>query len=223
MKPSFAFLFPYLFMGFFHTANSQSINWKSLDSTNLLLGLGIGWDYSLAYSLGYAHKVEAKTLLLLNANITIPSGKMPLDDFRTRMGAQILVLKKSNIMAALALNGIYRRYESPLARLQNLGLEMGGTFGYYKQSWFAAGELGFDKAIFTHFRHSDTFKETILQEVQDGWYKPTTGGHFSYGLLGGYSFGQSDIILNIGMVRTQDFKSSPLIPYYLRLGYNFRF
>lgn len=223
MKSSFAFLFLFVFIGHFHTAKSQTINWKSLDASKHLLGAGIGWDYSLAFSLGYAYKVGAKAPLLLHANITIPPGNMPFDDFRTRMGAQILVLKKSNFMAALSLNGIYRRYESPLVRLQNLGLEMRGTFGYYKPSWFAAGELGFDKAIFTHFRHSDSFKENILQEARDGWYNPTTGGHFLYGFQGGYSFGQSDITLNIGMVRTQDFKSSPMIPYYLRLGYNFRF
>jgi hypothetical protein len=91
--------------------------------------------------------------------------------------------------------------------------------GYYKPKWFVAGEVGFDKAIVTYFKHSETFKETIFTDVKDGWYEPSTGGNFLYGIQTGYSFNKSDITLNIGMVTTQDFKTTPLIPYYLMLGY----
>lgn len=201
---------------------AQTLNWNSLDSTKHIINLGVGWDYSLSYSLGYGYQINTKTPLILNANFSIPSGENLLDDFKIKAGGQIVLLNKTNFKGSITLNGIYRRYENPLVRLQNFGSEMKGTFGYYKPKWFVAGEIGFDKAIVTHFKHSKSFKENIFQEVKDGWYEPTTGGNFLYGLQTGYSFKKSDITLNIGMVKTQDFQSYPLIPYYLMFGYNYR-
>src|SRR5690606_25946338 len=114
----------------------------------------------------------------------------------------------SNIKVTVMLDGIYRRFENPLVRLQNFGGEMKGSFGYYKKNWFVAGEVGFDKAIVTHFKHSDTLKENNYSDVKDGWYQPATGGNFLYGIQGGYSFKKSDITLNLGKVTTQDFKTT---------------
>jgi hypothetical protein len=201
---------------------AQTVNWIALEDTKHIITAGIGWDYSVSYSLGYAYQLKTKVPIMLNTNFSIPSGERLLDDFKTKIGGQILLLNKSNLKGSIALNGIYRRYENPLVKLQNFGSELKGTFGYYKPKWFVAGEVGFDKAIVTHFKHSEIFKETIFAEVRDGWYEPSTGGNFQYGIQTGYSFNQSDISFNIGIVTTQDFKTTPLIPYYLMFGYNLR-
>lgn len=201
---------------------AQTLNWNSLENSKHILNVGAGWDYSLSYSLGYTHRLNTKIPMILNTNFSIPSGENLLDDFKTKVGGQVVLLNKSNFKGSIALNGIYRRFETPLVRLQNFGSEMKGTFGRYKPKWFVAGEIGFDKAIVTHFKHSESFKENAFQEVRDGGYKPATGGNVLYGLQTGYSFKKSDITLNIGMVKTQDFKSNPLIPYYLMFGYNYR-
>lgn len=206
----------------YQKALAQKVNWNSLEDSKHIINVGIGWNYSLSYGLGYAYQVNAKIPLILNANFSIPSGENLLDDFKTKIGGQIVLLNKTNFKGSITLNGIYRRYENPLVRLQNFGSEMKGTFGYYKPKWFVATEIGFDKAIVTHFKHSETFKETIYHDVKDGWYEPATGGNFQYGIQTGYSFEKSDITINIGMVTTQDFKTTPLIPYYLMLGYNYR-
>ena len=97
---------------------------------------------------------------------------------------------------------------------------MTGVIGYYKPKWFVAVEVGFDKAIVTHFKHSENFRNNF-PDVQDGWYAPT-GGNFHYGIQTGYSFKNSDLTLTIGNFITQDFKTTPLIPYYFKLGYNYR-
>lgn len=201
---------------------AQSINWSSLDSTKHIINVGIGWDYSLSYSVGYVHKLNFNIPTVLNANFSIPSGENLLDDFKTKIGGQMVLLNNPNFKGGITLNGIYRRYENPLVRLQNFGSEMKGIFGYYQPKWFVAGEVGFDKAIVTHFKHSLIFKETIYQEVKDGWYEPSTGGNFIYGLQTGYSFKKSDLTFNIGLLTTQDFNAAPRIPYYLILGYNYR-
>jgi len=203
-------------------ANSQTVNWNSLKDSKHILFAGIAWDYSVSYNLGYAHHFKTKVPLLLSTKISVPSGKKLIDDFKTIIGWQVLLLNKSNLKGSVALNGIYRRYENPLVRLQNFGTELKGTFGYYKPKWFVAGEIGFDKAIVTHFKHSEIFKETIYSDVKDGWFEPATGGNFMYGIQTGYSFNKSDITLNIGMLKTQNFKTTPLVPYYVVLGYNYK-
>lgn len=206
----------------FSKSNAQTVNWNALENSKQIITAGFGWDYSVSYSLGYAYKIKTKVPLVLNANFSVPSGEKLLDDFKTKIGAQVVLLNKTNLKGSILINGIYRRYKNPLVRLQNFGSEMKGVFGYYKPKWFIAGEVGFDKAIVTHFKHSESFKETIYQEVKDGWYEPATGGNFIYGIQTGHSFKKSDITFNIGMVTTQDFKTTPLIPYYLIIGYNYR-
>lgn len=201
---------------------AQTLNWNALQDSKHIITAGIGWDYSISYSLGYAYQLKTKVPIVMTTNFSIPLGEKLLDDFKTKIGGQILILNEPNLKGSIALNGIYRRYENPLVRLKNFGSELKGTLGYYKPKWFVAGEVGFDKAIVTHFKHSETFKETIFTDVKDGWYEPSTGGNFQYGIQTGYSFNKSDITLNIGMLTTQDFKTTPLIPYYMMLGYNHR-
>jgi hypothetical protein len=206
----------------FHDINAQTINWNALENSNHIITAGMGWDYSVSYSLGYAYHVKTKVPILLTSNFSIPSGEQLFDDFKTKIGAQMLLLNKPNLKSAVIINGIYRRYENPLVRLQNFGTEIRGTFGYYKPTWFVAGELGFDKAIATNFRHSESFKQNIFPSVRNGWYEPATGGNFQFGVQTGYSLKKSDINFNIGIVTTQDLKTTPLIPYFLMLGYNLR-
>jgi hypothetical protein len=206
--------------GIYQIGKAQTINWNALENSNHVITVGFGWDYSVSYNIGYAYQVQTKVPLLLNANFSIPSGKNLMDDFKTKIGGQVVLLNNANLKGCISLNGIFRRYENPLVRLQNFGSELKGTFGYYNSKWFVAGEIGFDKAIVTHFKHSERFKETIYGDVEDGWFEPATGGNILYGIQTGFSFLKSDITINIGKVSSQDFKSTPLIPFYLMMGYN---
>ena len=122
----------------------------------------------------------------------------------------------------MSLHAIYRRYENTLVRLQNVGAEIGGAVGYYKPKWFVAAEFGFDKALATHFKYSESFKENIYASAREGWSHTTTGGNFYFGLQTGISFKQHDVNLRIGKVVTEAFNTSPLIPYYVQLGYNLK-
>lgn len=202
---------------------SQSVNWASLKSEQKhIVHINAGWDYGLVYGAGYSYQLKSKMPVLLNVSYSFPSGSKFFDDFKTKIGGQIRLYRISNYQFSVSIHGIYRRYENPLVRLQNFGSEMTAVIGYYKPKWFVAGEVGFDKAIVTHFKHSELFKETIYANVKDGWYEPATGGNFNYGIQTGYSFKHSAITLKIGKVITQDFKTTPLIPFYLQLGYNYR-
>ncbi|TAE89025.1 MAG: hypothetical protein EAY81_02520 [Bacteroidetes bacterium] len=206
----------------FNTVFSQTLNWKLSDSTNHILNANVGLDYSVSYAIGYGYKLNTKLPIVLNANFSLPSGENLLDDFKTKIGGQICLVNKSNFVGAVSLFGIYRKYQTGLVRIQNFGSDIKGTFGYYKKSWFIATEIGFDKAIVTHFKHTQKYKDEIYADVVDGWYEASTGGNFYYGLQGGYSFKKLDMTINIGKVVSQDFKTAPFLPFYLNLGVNYR-
>lgn len=201
---------------------SQTLNWKAMDSAKRVINANFGADYSLASGISYGYKLRTTMPLVLNANFYLPAGENALDDFKTKLGGQICLWKRSNFAASVSLLGVYRVYRTQLVRLQNFGTDVKGTFGYYKRKGFFALEAGFDKAIVTRFKHTQKYKEDIYADVVDGWYQPPTGGNVYYGLQAGCSFKKLDISLNIGRVISQDFKTLPLLPFYLNLGINYR-
>jgi hypothetical protein len=203
---------------------SQSLNWASLKSQQKhLVHMNAGVDYGLVYGAGYSYQLPSKMPVLLNVSASFPSGGKIFDDVKTKIGGQVRLCRINNFQMSASLHGIYRRYENSLVRLQNFGSEMTAVVGYYKPKWFISAEVGFDKAIVTHFKHSESFTTNVYAAVKDGWYEPATGGHFNYGIQTGYSFtNSSDIIVRIGSRLTQDFKTTPLLPFYFQLGYNLK-
>lgn len=216
------FLVSLAFIFYIHHSNAQVLNWKSLDGAKHIINVDFGLDYSVAYGIGYGNKLNTKIPVVLNASLSIPSGEKVPDDFKTKIGGQICLLDKSNFVGSVSIYAIYRKHENNFVRLKNFGSDMKGTFGYYKPKWFVTAEIGFDKAIVTHFKHSNEFKDEIYADVVDGWYEPSTGGNFYYGLSTGYSLKKIDVTLNLGKVISQDFKTATLIPFYLSLGLNYK-
>ncbi len=204
------------------TAYSQTINWASLQGEHRhIVNVHAGFDYAFNYGVAYSYQLHSQMPILLNLDFSKPVGEKILDDFKTKIGGQARLYQINNFQFSASLYGIYRRYENPLARLQNFGSEMSGVVGYYRPKWFVAGEFGFDKANVTRFKHSSMFRENF-PAVKDGWYEPATGGNFRYGLQAGYSLKSNDIILKFGQVITQDFKTKPTLPFYGELSYNFK-
>lgn len=203
-------------------SQAQTINWENLKKEEThILNINAGWDYSFVYGLSYGYHLKTELPIILESSISLASGEVIFDDFKAKIGGQFSLYKIENFRLNVAVHGIYRRYENPIVTLQNFGANESTTIGYYKSKWFIAGEFGFDKAIVTHFNHSDIYA-AIYPEVKNGWYEPTTGGNFNFGIQGGYSFNKNDLTLRIGKVMNEDFKSTPLIPFYAQLGYNFK-
>lgn len=201
---------------------AQSINWNSLNTSQQIVTSEIGWDYGVVFGIGYSWKPIPNTQLLLHFNFSVPTGNNLLDDYRAKIGGQLLILNKTHMKCSMSFAGVYRRYSNPLVRILNLGSEIMGTMGLYKDSWFIAAELSLDNALFTHFNHTKIFRNTNFLEVNDGWYSSITNGNFFFGIQIGASFMTSDCIINLGKVVAMDFRSSPLIPYHLKLTYNYR-
>lgn len=204
--------------------NAQTLNWASLQEEHKhILNANFGAEYGLVYGLGYGHHVKTRLFdIVPNVEYSFPSGNKIFDDFKTKIGAQIRWAEFHQFRFSTKIHGVFRRLQNDFARLANFGSDMSGVVGYYRPKWFAAGEVGFDKAIVTNFKHSDAYKEQY-PGVVNGWYEPSTGGNFYYGLQAGFSFRKHDIYLRAGKILTQDFKTKPLLPFYGQLGYNIKF
>lgn len=201
---------------------AQTINWESLKKEEKhILNINTGWEHSMVFGVSYGYHFKSKIPIIADVSFSIPSGSTILDDFKTKIGGQINFFQLNNFRLNASVHGIYRRFENPLITLQNFGADAATVMGYYKPKWFIAGEFGFDKAIVTHFKHSQIYKD-VYPEVKNGWYEPTTGGNFNYGIQGGYSFIKSDLTLRAGKIVTEDFKTTPMIPFYVQLGYSYK-
>ena len=204
-------------------AGAQTINWAGLNEANKnIINANIGFEYSLAYGLGYGRVFNTRLFpIVANAEYSFPSGKNIFDDFKTKIGGQVRLLEYRDFQFSVKIQTVIRRYENDFARLVNFGCNLTGTLGYYRPKWFAAAEFGFDKAVVTHFKQTPGYRDQYPGAVS-GWYVPT-GGNYSYGLLAGYTFNSNEINIKIGKTVSQDFKTTPMIPYYAQLGFNRKF
>lgn len=205
------------------TGFSQEINWKSLkDKDRHIVNINGGYNFGLIFGAGYGYHINSRLPLVLNLEFSVPSGNKLTEDLKSKAGIKIRLLEVKDFQFSANLYGTYMRYENGFVRTKTFGSDVSGVIGYYRPRWFVAGEFGFEKAIVTNFKHSDVYRE-IYPDVQDGWYQPSTGGNFRYGLQAGYSLKQHDLYLEVGQAISQDFKTKPMIPYYLQIGYNFKF
>lgn len=204
-------------------SEAQTLNWSSLSPEQRnIINVNLGYDFGFTYGIGYMRQVNTKVPILLNLELSQPSGKEAFDDFKTKIGGQVRVYQVNHFQFIAKVQGVFRRYHNDYVRLLNFGSDMSAVIGYYKPRWFASSEFGFDKAVVTHFKHSDRYRENF-PDVRDGWYKPATGGNFYFGLQGGISFKSKDITLKFGKVIQQDLKTNPTIPFYVQIGFVKRF
>lgn len=201
---------------------SQTLNWvNSSKDLKHILNINLGVEHGVIFGAGYGYRLKSKLPIVLNATYSFPGGEKLFDDFKTKIGAQTRFYQTGNFHFSAKLYSVFRRYQSDFVRLINFGTDLSATVGYYKPKWFVAGEAGFDKAIVTYFKHSDSYKAQYPL-VKDGWYEPSTGGNFYYGLQTGYSSKRSDIYLKAGKIVEQDLHTNPLVPFSFQLGFNWK-
>ncbi len=201
---------------------SQIINWENSPQNNIA-NINFGTEYGLVTGLGYGCQISNRKFpYLLNTEISIPFGEKKLDDFKIKLGGQMRVMKLNNFNISIKLQGIFRVYNNDFVKISNFGSDFSATIGYYRQKWFTGAEFGFDKAIVSHYKHTDLYKSNY-PEVKDGWYEPSVGGNYYYNLKGGYSFGKNDITIATGKIISQDFKTKPIFPIFTQIGYNIKF
>ncbi len=202
---------------------SQNINWRSLgeDQRNVVQ-FNYGYDFGVTAQLGYARAFTFIRPVVLGLDYSFPMGNDLTDDFKLKLGGQMEIVELGGFVATIKIASNFRRYQTEMVRIVSFGSDFAGVAGYYQSTWSAAGEFGFDKAITSHFKHSDVMR-AYYPAIQDGWYVPT-GGHFYYGIYGSKILGESlDLSLRLGATRAQFNDENALLPYYLQLGLGMRF
>ncbi len=197
---------------------AQTLNWGNLQKNQQhIFSVYGGVEQGVIFGAGFGYRLKSKLPVLLHAEYSFPAGKKLADDFKSKLGVQLGLYQSGYFRVSARLDAVFRRYENDFARLLNFGSDLSAVAGYYRSGWFIAGESGFDKAIVTHFKHSGRYRD-IYPGVKDGWYEPSTGGNFYYGLQTGYSFKSADIFLKAGKMVSQDFRTAPLVPFYMQAG-----
>lgn len=204
--------------------DAQPINWANLrEEDKHIVNANFGAEYGVIFGIGYGYLIKTDLFdIVPGFEFSFPSGNKIFDDFKTKPGVQIRWYKFSDFQLSTTIQGIFRRYENDFVRMVNFGSDLSASIGYYKPRWCISSEFGFDKAIVTHFKHSQQYK-TRYPGVVDGWYEPTTGGNFHFGLQMGYSFKNQGVFLKGGKIIQQDFKTNPLLPIYAQLALNKKF
>ncbi len=201
--------------------SAQYINWNSnnLEKRNNVF-MNVVYDYSLSLNAGYNRSMNIfNKPVLLGLDFSVPAGKNLFDDHKIKIGGEIELLNKNNFYVSAKVKGVIRRYKSIYTRIENFGSDVGLTVGYYKPKWYIATNFGFDKAISSHLKHTETFKE-IYPLVQDGWYK-NTGGNFYLGLdLGATIKENLGISFKVGITNAEGKDVNALLPYYIQIGLN---
>jgi len=203
---------------------SQNINWRSLreDQQNLVQ-VSFGYDYGVTTQLSYSRSLVIIKPVLLGFDYSFPMGKDLTDDFKVRLGAQVEIVEAGGFSATLKIMSNFRRYENDMVKIASFGSDFAAVAGYYRPTWYAAGELGFDKSVTSYLKHSDIMRKYVFAGVQDGWYIPS-GGNYYYGIQAGKTLGGGfDLSLRVGATTAEDNDKDAVLPYYLQLGLGVRF
>jgi hypothetical protein len=202
---------------------SQNINWKSFkEEQRNALQFNAGYDFGASAQVGYARSFSVIKPVIVGLDYSFPMGGNLTDDFKVRLGGQIEILQLGEFSTTIKIYSNFRRYQSQLVRAVSFGSDFAIVTGYYTYTWYAAGELGFDKAIATHLKHSDIMRASF-PAIQDGWYVPT-GGNYYYGIQGGKTIGEIlEVSLRLGATSAQDHDENAVLPFYLQLGLGVRF
>ncbi len=202
---------------------SQNINWRSLreDQRNILQ-FNMGYDFGVTAQLGYNRAFTLIRPVVVGLDLSVPMGDVLVDDFKARIGGQVEIVEVGGFSVTAKISSPFRRYQTQMVRIVSFGADLGLVAGYYRSTWFAAGEFGFDKSVATYLKNSDVMK-AYYPAIRDGWYVPT-GGNFYYGIQGGKTIGDTfEVSLRLGATYAQFDDEDAVLPYYAQLGLGMRF
>ncbi|MBD3320381.1 MAG: hypothetical protein GF350_04715 [Chitinivibrionales bacterium] len=151
---------------------------------------GLNFDPSFTLNVGYArvfHIGENEWPLTLSADFATPmmlsSGRNYIGEIGTMV--PVYQFKKVKVVNALTVRNM--RQENWAAVAYNFTLEEGILPGFYHEDFYIAAEASFAWFLFAHYAHSDKYRDTVYEDVVDGWYR-STGGKFDFGVRGGIIF-----------------------------------
>lgn len=189
------FLFLSMFSG---SVTAQALNPSSFgDERQQQIQLGLGLDFGLVTEIHYTQQRQLRSQdIFLTTSLTIPSGKILLDDWAVGAGVFYPILSLHKFRLNAEGNLLYRRLSSQQQMASNFGYQLGFSTGWYTQRWFFGAKVMIDKAQWTYITHPEAYL-TQYPDAAGGWYN-ATGGNLTSVLQGGYSFSKLDLGICLG-------------------------
>jgi hypothetical protein len=176
-----------------------------------------GLDPALVSTVGYGRVIPVMGHdFQLTGDVGVVTAKTDARDFRARVGTQTSLARWRSVQATGSATFITRGTNNSIYEGLNFGADLTGTVGVYRRRWFAAGELGKDKAIVTHVTHSDYYRQNFYPDAKDGWYLDA-GGTSRLGVTGGLTLGRTELTARVGGQRTEG-RNPTTSPVYGSVG-----
>ena len=156
-----------------------------------------------------------------SGDVSVVAAGFDWKDARARLATQTSLLQWRSVHLTGSAAAIVRRTDNINFRAINFGADISGTLGVYRPGWFAAGEFGKDKAVITHLKHSDDYRDNFFPDAKDGWYLDA-GGTYHYGFTAGVVVRGVEIGGRFGWMQTEDFNAMTP-PVYASIGIGFGF
>ena len=181
-----------------------------------------GADPALVTTIGYSRVVPVLGHhFQLGAEVAIGATGLDVRDSRARLGVQTSIASTGPLHLTGTAAFVTRTTENSIFTGLNFGADVGGTVGVYRSGWFVAGEAGFDKAIVTHLRHTDWYRDNFYPDARDGWYL-TGGGTARYGFAAGVAIGPVEVAGRAGWLLTEK-RNELVTPGYATFGVGLAF
>jgi hypothetical protein len=191
---------------------AQQVIFPTLGNARHIVAVQSGFDHGSYYGMSYGYVLKGSFMpMVIGTEITIPFGNDIMDDWKWKSGVETALWQRGSFAITFKPSIIDRRYESPLVRLYNFGIDFALSAGYVQPRWGVVAVAGFDKAVVTHFKHG--LLRDYYPEIQDGWFLPT-GGHFRFGARVHYSVGRWTAFMLAGRQYGQDFSDNPTAPWF---------
>ncbi|RIW13340.1 hypothetical protein D0X99_16315 [Algoriphagus lacus] len=221
-KVKYCFLTGLIILIISFSGNAQNYNWAKLDSVNNLARIYTGLDHSFAFGLHYGRILNGKKVIWAPfADVSFPSGDPVGDDYNFKIGTLARLFQFEDWKFSFNVSIVNRQNSNPFVKMQSLGSESGFQFGYYKLKWYANLNFSVGSSIVTNFQHTEAYKGNF-SGAKDGWYENASNSQL-FSVNTGYSLRKMDATLSLGLLRTEEFKSSPSLPYYIKIGLNYLF
>ncbi len=179
------------------------------------------FDPTFAVTFGYVRCFELKMIersLCISGDLTFPIFLMDFQHYRISLGTRLPLFntRRWNIVNRLRI--LNKGTNNDIYQGNLLSLEEGFLLGYFLDQWYMAGELGYEKFLLIHIRHSSWYRKNVYAGAKDGWYS-STGGKFTFGLQGGYTFNDLiGVVLRLGIYKTEAFNDPVGVPFFANLG-----
>jgi len=176
-----------------------------------------GLDPAFVTSVGYARTFPVLTHeFQITGEVGMASNRADTRDFRSRIGTQTSLASWKALNLTGAATFVSRGTDNAIYRGFNFGADLTGAVGVYRPRWFVAGEMGLDKAVITHVKHSAYYRDTFYPDAKDGWYLDA-GGTIHHGLSAGVTIGKAELVGRAGWLRTENYNSL-MPPFYGSIG-----